>query len=342
MATFQKRGSRWRAIVRKKGHPAQSKTFTTKGMAQTWAREVERDIERGEFRDPRVLNGMTLGTLVDRYRAELPEQGRTKTACLNMLSRELGEVPLREITRNRIVEYGRKRAAEHGAGPATIAQDLIYLRGILDAAAKRWDLPVDVEAVAAARALLGDEDLVGRPEERDRRPTDDELAALRDYWMRPTSQPRVAPMWDIVCFAIASGMRLSEITGLRWADISAKDRTIVIRDRKHPSQKRGNHQTVPLLGEAWEIVQNQPKTADRIFPCNPRSISTNFTRAVMRCRIEDLHFHDLRHHAISLLFESGYGIPEVALISGHRDWKMLQRYVNLRAKDLHRTDKPGE
>ena len=56
----------------------------------------------------------------------------------------------------------------------------------------------------------------------------------------------------------------------------------------------------------------------------------------MRSHIFDLHFHDLRHHAISLLFERGYQIQEVALVSGHRDWKQLKRYTQIRAKDLHR------
>jgi len=42
-----------------------------------------------------------------------------------------------------------------------------------------------------------------------------------------------------------------------------------------------------------------------------------------RAGITDLHFHDLRHEAISRLFEKGLSIPEVALISGHRDYRML-------------------
>lgn len=47
MATFQKRQGAWRAIVRKKGYPSQSKTFTTKAWAQKWARQVEDLIEAG-------------------------------------------------------------------------------------------------------------------------------------------------------------------------------------------------------------------------------------------------------------------------------------------------------
>jgi integrase len=45
--------------------------------------------------------------------------------------------------------------------------------------------------------------------------------------------------------------------------------------------------------------------------------------------LNDLHFHDLRHEAISRFFEMGLSMPEVALISGHRDPRMLLRYTHL-------------
>jgi integrase len=44
-----------------------------------------------------------------------------------------------------------------------------------------------------------------------------------------------------------------------------------------------------------------------------------------------LHFHDLRHEGISRLFESDWNFPQVASVSGHKDWKMLERYTHLRS-----------
>ncbi len=336
MAAFQKRGDKWRALVRKKGHPPQSKTFATKGMAQRWAREVERDIDLGIFKDPHRLADMTVADLVARYRAETKRIGRSKDACLGMIDRELGSVVLPELTKARILTYAKLRSEQHGAGPATLAQDIIYLRGLLDTARAHWDLPVDVAAVTDARAILASKGLVGRSKERDRRPEPEELEALQAYWERPTNQRRGAPMWDIARFAIASSMRLSEITRIRWDDLNQEDRTILIRKRKHPTKKASNDQVVPLLGDAFGIVMAQPRGNDRIFPYNAKSVSTNFTRAALRCRIEDLHFHDFRHEGISRLFEAGYQIQEVALVSGHRDWAQLKRYTQIKAKDLHR------
>jgi hypothetical protein len=45
-------------------------------------------------------------------------------------------------------------------------------------------------------------------------------------------------------------------------------------------------------------------------------------------------FHDLRHERTSRLFEAGLPIEKVALVTGHKDWRQLQRYTNLKVEDL--------
>ena len=52
-------------------------------------------------------------------------------------------------------------------------------------------------------------------------------------------------------------------------------------------------------------------------------------RAVKKAGIKDLRFHDLRHEAVSRFFEMGMSVPEVALISGHKDVRQLFRYTHL-------------
>jgi len=51
--------------------------------------------------------------------------------------------------------------------------------------------------------------------------------------------------------------------------------------------------------------------------------------------IENLHFHDLRHEGTSRLFEAGFAIEQVSLVTGHKDWKMLRRYTHLKPEALH-------
>jgi integrase len=48
----------------------------------------------------------------------------------------------------------------------------------------------------------------------------------------------------------------------------------------------------------------------------------------------DLHFHDLRHEAVSRFVEAGFSDQEVSAISGHKSMQMLKRYTHLRAEDL--------
>ena len=48
----------------------------------------------------------------------------------------------------------------------------------------------------------------------------------------------------------------------------------------------------------------------------------------------DLGFHDLGQEAISRFFEMGSSIPELTVISGHKDTRTLFRYAHLRAEDL--------
>ena len=72
------------------------------------------------------------------------------------------------------------------------------------------------------------------------------------------------------------------------------------------------------------------------FPYTSNALKLAWNRLKKKADIKDLHFHDLRHEAISRLFEKGLSIPEVALISGHKDVRMLFRYTHLKAEDILR------
>lgn len=136
-----------------------------------------------------------------------------------------------------------------------------------------------------------------RSRERDREPTDAELARLYTHWAARLRQRIDMPL--LCRFALATGMRQDEICRLQVDDVDRKARTVVLRDRKDPRNKAGNDQTVPLLPDAWAIVA--PLIRDRevgnIFGVRAASVSTAFTRTCKEGGIEDLHFHDRRHRA---------------------------------------------
>ena len=73
---------------------------------------------------------------------------------------------------------------------------------------------------------------------------------------------------------------------------------------------------------------------DFLFPLSAEAVKLAWKRLNKRAGITGLHFHDLRHEAVSRFFELGLTVPEVALISGHKDPRMLFRYTHLRPADI--------
>lgn len=351
MATIRKRGDKWQAMVRRTGAEPTSGTFASKAAAQTWARQIEGAIDHGKRVPSSAERRATVADLLDLY---VEEVGRARplsasnTAAVTVLRRELGEHRLLDIAPRQIVAYGGKRRTT-GAAPSTIDRELSVLSTVARHAGGLMEVDTArmIEVIRAGRALLSHSRVVGRSRERHRRPTEAELTALFTYWR--DHPRRVVPMEDLVRFAITTGMRLGEIVGLRWDDLDQDRRTILIRDRKHPRQKEGNNQRVPLLrgpvalfGEVVDplaIIERQPRNGgDLIFPYRRESVSVLFCTACTKCEIDDLTFHDMRHEATSRLFEASYAIEQVALVTGHRDWNMLRRYTQIRPESLHRAE----
>jgi integrase len=336
LASIIRVGEKWRAQVRRKGHPTITRTFNKKAQAERWAHDAEMQVRGGAFQDERKLAEFTIRGLIERYETEVGKLrpiGRSKAGCLSMLKRHFGDTPLTHLNEAAVVDYAKRRQ-QMGAGGVTVGMEFTYLDGVLEMARSLWKLPLPASPIAAARKNLRYLGLVGKSKKRDRRPTPAELDTICDWFARKARQ-RI-PMPDIIRFAVASAMRASEITRLRWEDVNTTDRTILIRDRKDAEEKIGNNQVVPLLGDAWTIAMRQPRDGDLIFPYNSRSFSSLFPRACNELGINDLRFHDLRHEGVSRMFESGYSIEQVALVSGHKDWKQLQRYTQIKARSLHR------
>lgn len=338
MATFSQLPSgKWRAQVRR-GGLYRNATFPSKQAAKDWAAGIESQahhIAAGGFAP--VPKGASLADLIDKYgETNAKNPGRTKAATLEMLKRELGNVKLSNLNGVVLRDFIDHRVKD-GAGGVTIAGDLSFLSAVLKWGkhARQLDLP-DTLALEA-RASLKHRGLNTRSQEREREPADDELKRLYAHWDANSRQKINMPL--ICRFALATGMRQDEICRLQVDDVDATRKTVVIRDRKDPQQKAGNDQTLPLLPDAWAIVK--PLIADRtegsIFHVRAASVSTAFTRAckALEPAILDLHFHDLRHRATAQFFRMGLGIPQVALLTGHKTWGMLRRYTNIKPEDVH-------
>ena len=340
MASIIQVGGKWRALIRRKGHPSYCQTFPNKAQAQAWARGIEADIDRGQTLAPKTVLGrvVLVSDLILTYR-KLREKSRpiadtsNEHYMLKTLDRHLGQLDAARLTPADLVAYAEGRKDEDGAGVYTVNMDVSKLGTVMRLAGVHLKINLP-DVVGQARPLLTHMHLIGGGGRRERRPNEDELVRLVEWLQARRGQVYA----DVVGFAVATAMRRGEIVRLQWDGLNAKKKLALVKDRKDPRKKVGNDQWVPLLNGSWELIQAQPKVEGepRIFPVHEQTLSKYFKEACVALAIPDLHFHDLRHEGISRLFEQGFDIPRVALVSGHKSWNNLRRYAQLRPEDLHR------
>lgn len=322
MATIRKKGDyQWHIQVRKKGYPTQTRTFTTKADAERWGKETEIAIERGLFFDRTVAERTTLSSLIARYREEiLPEKsGKHLAPSLRQLDSVFGKYAVSGINSEMIADHRNARLKTVSA--STIRKEVNLLSKLFDLAGKEWGIPIAANPCA----------MVSRPAEpkgRDRRLEEGEEAAL----LLACRQSSIE-LEAIVQVALETGARLGELLKLRWIDVNLVKCTGKLLDTKN-----GEDRVIPLSPKALGALKSLPRhIGGRVFWRWSASDSFNktWTRACQRAEINDLRFHDLRHEAVSRLFESGnWNSMEVAAVSGHKTLTMLKRYTHLRAEDL--------
>ena len=324
MASILKRGSRFRVLIRKKDSPPICKTFSDRRSAETYAKLVESEIERGIFLDTGQADRTSFLDLVNRYEKEiLPSKKSHLTECYSLrpLKKSLGGYNLAQIQPFIVSQHRDKRLKE--VKPATVKRELRLLSRILSASEKEFGIYLP-HGNPVSKIRLPKE-----PEGRSRRISPEEYECLKEVMKKNQI------MLHSIILAIETGMRRGELSRIRCGDIDQNSSTLFI-----PETKTGLSRTIPLSKQARESikvlieVQEEIRPDGRIIPVQPHSITKAFERACERANIEDLRFHDLRHEATSRFFEKGLNSMEVASITGHQDLKMLRRYTHIRAETL--------
>lgn len=333
----------WRAQVMR-GGVRHGMTFKKHADAKKWAADQESKLESiravGTASTPK---GSTFADFVDKYVEEtepVKKHGKNKKSTLKRLKNEFKGVLMSDFSILHLRDFVERRVKEKtqagvSVSGVTIAIDLSYISVVLKWARVVKHYDVDVSIVQRAREMLEPMGLSTKSNERKREASKDELITIFAAYQKKLRQK--IPMEDIITFALASAMRQEEICSLEISDVDFDEKSIVIKNRKDPKQKSGNDMLVPLLGRAWELAEKYigDRKSGRIFPYNSGSVSASFTRVCQECEIQDLRFHDLRHTATGLLFEIGLHIEQVAVLTGHKDWKMLKRYTHIKAKNVH-------
>ncbi|MBN9453999.1 MAG: site-specific integrase [Bosea sp.] len=326
MATIRKHRDKFQVRIRRKDAPALTRTFAAFSDAKEWATLQERKADRGELgADRKELERITLAKLVERYRDEVLPMKKAETVeryILNAFLRHpICKKRLSDLTTADFAAYRDQRLRE--ISPASLKRQLTPVRNMFKVARMEWDIPL------ASNPLNG-LTLKARDNMRERRLQDGEYEKLTAS-LAKTRNPLLAP---IVRLALATAMRRGEILALRLRDVDLPRKTAIIREAKN-----GHSRSIPLTSAAIQAVQEAialtlPGTGDRLFPIAPAALREAWDCATSRAELEDLHFHDLRHEAISRLFELGLTVPEVASVSGHRTMSQLMRYAHANAHSL--------
>jgi integrase len=337
MAYFRKRSGAWEASIEKKGFPRISRTFDTKAEAEAWARQIEGEMDRGVFVSRKESENTTLSEALDRYISEIlphKKQLRRETNRANALKRwPISNKSLAQIQGKDIAAF-RDERVNSGCSANTVRLDLALLSHLFTIAVKEWGMAGLVNPVMQIRKPK-------LPRGRDRRLLPGELERI----VVASESPVLS---DVVRFAIETGMRRGELSGMTWQMVDLKKRTVTLQETKN-----GEKRVVPLSTEAVRILSGLLRRIDgEVWGMEPDSITQAYLRAVSRARktyekecekkgekpdpgyLVDLTFHDLRHEATSRLFEKGFDTMEVRTITGHKTLQMLARYTHLRAEDL--------
>ncbi|WP_193174111.1 tyrosine-type recombinase/integrase [Oricola nitratireducens] len=320
MASIRKRGGTWQAQVRREGHCATSKTFRTKAAAIKWARDQESRLDDGEMRaEARKEPSLRLRNLLERYEQAITRHKRGKAAeraHMGAIYRHpIANVSVKRFTPAHIANYRDDRLSV--VSPSTVRREMVILLHCLRIAAEEWQYPVPKQCFSA----------VSRPREsaaRCRRLMPGELQLILDECDNGPSYLK-----PLVLLALETGMRRGELLSLTWRSVDLNQGLAYLKDTKN-----GEERTVPLSAAARDVLLSMAGISGKVFPATPNATRLAWERMKRRAGIEDLRFHDLRHEAISHFFEIGLSLPEVALISGHKDPRMLLRYTHLTAKSV--------
>ena len=322
MASITNRGnSQWRALIRRRGFPIQSKTFETKTDAQRWARQIESEMDRGVFISRGEADSTTLREALERYKIEyapkLAQPQRVKSHVNFLQKRPLANRIISSIRGKDIADFIREREKE-GVGPKTIVLSLSLISRVFEIASIDWGM----ESLQNPTKRVHKPKL---PNGRTRRLETGEEERLLNACPKPFSY--------VVRFALETAMRREEIATLTWKNVDFQKRTAYL-----PKTKNGEERTVPLSPTALEILrelQAQKTISLNVFGMTSSAITKAMIQARKDANIMDFRFHDLRHEAISRLFENtDLDVMEIKAISGHKTFAMLARYTHLRTSRL--------
>ena len=293
---------------------ALTKIFSSRVDAKKWIRDIEAKLDRTNIIVKEVDNFPTLSSLIKRYLSEVSiKKASYQTDKFNFRTFlrlfDYSKEPVNKIRVQMFAKFRDKYLINHKA--ATYQRLMSSIKHMWHVAQTEWEYPLE--------DIFSKLQKVKRGNPRNRRLSD------REYQLILFGNHTDSEFRKIIEFAIQTGLRLSEITRVNKEHI--RENTLLI-----PKRKNGDTDVeIPLSNKAIDLLQNM----ELPIKLKSRGIQIKWKRLMKKYEIKDLHFHDLRHEALSRYLEKGVSIQDVQVLSGHKDVRILMRvYANLNAKNI--------
>lgn len=206
---------------------------------------------------------------------------------------------------------------KRGNARATVNRYLALVRGLLRTARDEWQW---LDSIPKVRLLPGEV-------ERDRWLTKEEASRLV-----ACAAPHLAAL---IRFALATGCRAREITGLEWSRVDLERGTAWLNRTKN-----GTPRGVPLNADAVAVLLfEQGKHSVYCFTYRGEPIrwdvtNTAWQTALRKAGIGDFRFHDLRHTWASWHRQAGTSCDELKDLGGWKSRSMVDRYAKFATENL--------
>jgi integrase len=301
---------------------------------------------------PRLLQpgGITIAKLVARYEDEVlsyQKSWETDRYRIGLYKRApFGKKLTTEMTTKDVKDW-RNTRQKKGLKNDTLNRDVTFLATIFYYALENWhEIPMPLNRYGHPFNPAKIELLEADPE-RERRLTPEEEecffrhAAMVQPGNKLRSEPAARRLVLMVRLCLEINFRRGELTKVERAAIMWDKAELHLSGK---ITKNGEPRIVPLTSRALAILKEAVETIprdsrNRIFPVAPDTFSQHFREVRARAAKEmpslaTFRFHDTRHEALSKMALKIENVVLLARASGHRDLKMLMRYVNPRSSEL--------
>lgn len=253
-----------------------------------------------------------------------PKSTESAATALRELQKVLGDRPLHNIGVRDVENFVGAKQQE--ASPRTARVYLVTLASTFETA-RRW-------------ALIQTNPF--RLVEKPRLPESTPSYLTPEQFQLLLATVRNQTLHDLILCAAMTGLRLSELTSLRWEDIDFGRRLLRVQNSAEFTTKSKKNRIVPVNRWVYNLLdQRRPESASGlVFHIEGRRlrkeyVSKGFKRAVRRAGLDEgLHFHSLRHTFASWLVQRGAPLLEVQRLLGHSTMSMTQAYTHLLPQHL--------